>query len=126
MPSILKPLKTDVVLLGRVHSGLQRGECTFLLSKLFRITGLKWLTIYLQLAKYMKLDQKGSAMAEYVWIDGSNGLRSKTKVSCTRKMPPQLATLPSRSASTSDHPTVTLKRRHWKVGHCTQPHFGET
>ncbi|MCJ1325289.1 glutamate--ammonia ligase [Thelotrema lepadinum] len=29
--------------------------------------------------KYMRLDQKGSMMAEYVWIDGSNGLRSKTK-----------------------------------------------
>jgi hypothetical protein len=29
----------------------------------------------------MKLDQKGAAMAEYVWIDGSNGIRSKTKVS---------------------------------------------
>ena len=30
--------------------------------------------------KYMKLDQKGSVLAEYVWIDGTNGLRSKTKV----------------------------------------------
>ncbi len=30
--------------------------------------------------KYMTLDQKGSCMAEYVWIDGTNGLRSKTKV----------------------------------------------
>ncbi|KAI4140873.1 MAG: hypothetical protein LQ340_007781, partial [Diploschistes diacapsis] len=29
--------------------------------------------------KYMRLDQKGSIMAEYVWIDGHNGLRSKTK-----------------------------------------------
>ncbi|KAI9806757.1 MAG: glutamate--ammonia ligase [Sarcosagium campestre] len=31
------------------------------------------------LLKYMKLDQKGSVMAEYVWIDGTNGVRSKTK-----------------------------------------------
>ena len=31
--------------------------------------------------KYARLDQKGSIMAEYVWIDGHNGLRSKTKVS---------------------------------------------
>lgn len=31
------------------------------------------------LMKYMRLDQKGSVLAEYVWIDGSNGLRSKTK-----------------------------------------------
>ena len=30
--------------------------------------------------KYMKLDQKGQIMAEYIWIDGSNGMRSKTKV----------------------------------------------
>lgn len=33
------------------------------------------------LAKYMKLDQKGKVLAEYIWIDGSNGLRNKTKVS---------------------------------------------
>lgn len=37
------------------------------------------LTVY-QLQKYLKLDQKGSVMAEYIWIDGSNGVRSKTKV----------------------------------------------
>ena len=30
--------------------------------------------------KYMDLDQKGSSMAEYIWIDGTNGVRSKTKV----------------------------------------------
>ena len=30
--------------------------------------------------KYMNLDQKGKVMAEYIWIDGSNGVRSKTKV----------------------------------------------
>ena len=30
--------------------------------------------------KYMSLDQKGYSMAEYIWIDGSNGVRSKTKV----------------------------------------------
>lgn len=32
------------------------------------------------LAKYMSLDQKGKVLAEYIWIDGSNGLRNKTKV----------------------------------------------
>jgi len=31
------------------------------------------------LQKYLKLDQKGTVMAEYIWIDGSNGVRSKTK-----------------------------------------------
>lgn len=31
------------------------------------------------LAKYMALDQKGKVLAEYVWIDGTNGLRNKTK-----------------------------------------------
>ncbi|KAL8852302.1 MAG: hypothetical protein Q9221_002798 [Calogaya cf. arnoldii] len=31
------------------------------------------------LMKYMKLDQKGSVLAEYIWIDGSNGVRTKTK-----------------------------------------------
>jgi len=31
------------------------------------------------LMKYMALDQKGAAMAEYIWIDASGGTRSKSK-----------------------------------------------
>jgi len=31
------------------------------------------------LLKYMSLDQKGSAMAEYIWIDSTGGVRSKSK-----------------------------------------------
>jgi glutamine synthetase len=31
------------------------------------------------LLKYMSLDQKGSAMAEYIWIDAHGGVRSKSK-----------------------------------------------
>lgn len=31
------------------------------------------------LMKYMKLDQKGSAMAEYIWIDAVGGVRSKSR-----------------------------------------------
>lgn len=30
--------------------------------------------------KYMKLDQKGNAMAEYIWIDANGHVRSKSKV----------------------------------------------
>jgi glutamine synthetase len=30
----------------------------------------------------MSLDQKGTAMAEYIWIDSFGGVRSKSKVSC--------------------------------------------
>jgi glutamine synthetase len=45
----------------------------------------------LQLKKYLDLPQKGKVMAEYVWIDGSNGLRSKSKVSLF-----QLSDLPTR------------------------------
>lgn len=36
-----------------------------------------------QLLKYLSLDQKGKAMAEYVWIDAEGGVRSKTKVRVT-------------------------------------------
>jgi hypothetical protein len=35
----------------------------------------------LQLQKYLSLPQGGKVIAEYVWIDGSNGIRSKSKVS---------------------------------------------
>ncbi|KAL9619525.1 MAG: hypothetical protein Q9160_005888 [Pyrenula sp. 1 TL-2023] len=38
------------------------------------------------LLKYLKLDQRGSCLAEYVWIDGHNGLRSKIK---TLSKPPK-------------------------------------
>ncbi|KAK6864153.1 glutamine synthetase [Apiospora arundinis] len=31
------------------------------------------------LMKYMKLDQKGNAMAEYIWIDSTGGVRSKSR-----------------------------------------------
>lgn len=46
-------------------------------------------------AKYASLDQKGSVMAEYVWIDGINGLRSKTKVSVLMFTILHLLSLPS-------------------------------
>ncbi|KAL9054849.1 MAG: hypothetical protein Q9162_003881 [Coniocarpon cinnabarinum] len=38
------------------------------------------------LDKFLKLDQRGSVIAEYVWIDSSNGTRSKSK---TLKSKPQ-------------------------------------
>jgi len=34
-----------------------------------------------QLQKYLNLDQRGSVIAEYVWIDANGGTRSKCKVS---------------------------------------------
>jgi hypothetical protein len=41
----------------------------------------------------MALDQKGSIMAEYVWIDAAGGLRSKSRVSLSLTHPfaPNLA-----------------------------------
>lgn len=31
--------------------------------------------------KYMSLDQKGTLMAEYIWIDSAGNCRSKSRVS---------------------------------------------
>jgi hypothetical protein len=42
---------------------------------------------HLQLQKYLNLPQKDRVIAEYVWIDGSNGLRSKSKVSTFQYRP---------------------------------------
>ncbi|KAI9313849.1 hypothetical protein BX666DRAFT_551405 [Dichotomocladium elegans] len=44
------------------------------------------------LSKYMSLDQQGSIQVEYVWIDGFNQLRSKTKT--VTKIPKSAADLP--------------------------------
>jgi glutamine synthetase len=44
------------------------------------------------LEKYLKLDQRGVVIAEYVWIDGSNGVRSKCKT--LPKKPSGLKDLP--------------------------------
>lgn len=41
--------------------------------------------------KYMKLDQKGNAMAEYIWIDAHGHVRSKSKV---RNLPHHFASPP--------------------------------
>lgn len=35
----------------------------------------------MQLAKYRDLPQRGKVMAEYIWVDASGSVRSKTKVS---------------------------------------------
>ncbi|PNP57496.1 hypothetical protein THARTR1_02494 [Trichoderma harzianum] len=34
------------------------------------------------LNKYLKLDQKGKIMAEYVWIDSTGETRSKSRLHC--------------------------------------------
>jgi glutamine synthetase len=45
------------------------------------------------LLKYLSLDQKGNALAEYVWVDGTNNVRSKTKT-LTKGPPKSLEDLP--------------------------------
>ncbi|KAH7135034.1 glutamine synthetase [Dendryphion nanum] len=44
------------------------------------------------LEKYLKLDQGGKIIAEYVWIDGSNGVRSKSRT--LEKKPSKVDELP--------------------------------
>jgi len=44
--------------------------------------------------KYMDLDQKGYCMAEYIWIDGRNGVRSKTKVRFISHRSPTYSLIP--------------------------------
>lgn len=39
-----------------------------------------------QLNKYLKLDQQGKIMAEYVWIDSTGGTRSKSRVCTTSSL----------------------------------------
>jgi len=41
----------------------------------------KTITDIVQLQRYLELPQNGKVIAEYVWIDSSNGVRSKCKVS---------------------------------------------
>lgn len=46
----------------------------------------------LTLEKYLKLDQRGSVIAEYIWIDGTGNIRSKGKT--LSKAPKDLSDLP--------------------------------
>jgi hypothetical protein len=66
-----------------------------------------------QLKKYMDLDQKGNIMAEYVWIDATGGVRSKSKVSSSC-----LLSLPLRRFS-----VLPRSRVFWS---CAFPHHGYT
>jgi hypothetical protein len=51
------------------------------------------------LKKYLDLPQKGAVMAEYVWIDGSNGIRSKSKVSILQLSDPSTRSLAASTAA---------------------------
>jgi len=69
----------------------------------------------INLGKYMKLEQKGKVLAEYIWIDGSNGLRNKTKVSTILPSPISrdvVVELPPclRSVLVLAYPTIVARR----------------
>lgn len=65
------------------------------------------------LAKYMKLEQKGKVLAEYIWIDGSNGLRNKTKVSITTLLlrSREMSVVEMRRHSGTGVPTAVISER---------------
>lgn len=56
---------------------LQNGDSTHRLNRMQSTTRN---TDSFQLNKYLKLDQKGQIMAEYVWIDSTGETRSKSRV----------------------------------------------
>lgn len=66
----------------------------------------------------MRLDQKGTAMAEYIWIDSFGGVRSKSKVSsCVVSFPPSLSrTHKPRAQSQS---LVLIACNPWDLGKST-------
>ena len=74
--------KTPSLVLSSTESA---GNTTATLSSFTNTANMTADNVYVSntatLAKYMKLEQKGKVLAEYIWIDGSNGLRNKTKVS---------------------------------------------
>jgi hypothetical protein len=70
---------THTYFAGWINNHLQHGNCKLL--PVSRASSELELMRDLQLQKYLNLPQKGQVIAEYVWIDGSNGLRSKSKVS---------------------------------------------
>jgi phage host-nuclease inhibitor protein Gam len=73
---------------GWLNDHLQHPERKLHLCRVLQRT---WLMRYLQLQKYLNLPQKDKVIAEYVWIDGSNGIRSKSKVSSFQVHPSSTA-----------------------------------
>lgn len=75
------------------------------------------------LAKYMKLEQKGKVLAEYIWIDGTNGLRNKTKVSNIHVTMCWWLQCFSILGSVS-HEDYQGARRHCRFSPCARSEFG--
>ncbi|KAF1854250.1 hypothetical protein Lal_00014282 [Lupinus albus] len=62
-----------------MENAFHLNEATGFLSSCSRATPITSRTETLQ--KFLKLDQKGMIMAEYVWVDADGGTRSKSRVS---------------------------------------------
>lgn len=94
----------------RPSNHLQHAECEYLDNPMVGST--QRLTRPPQLLKYIKLDQRGAVLAEYIWIDGANGVRSKIKVraaSCSSEPPFQKSPSPPFNGSkTNDATEVSL------------------
>lgn len=74
-PQCQQPWANETAVRGTSHLEHRQRELNLALTSI-----VCYLLTRRQLEKYLKLSQRGNIIAEYVWIDGSGGIRSKSRV----------------------------------------------